>query len=471
MTLHLPFDTSYASLPEQMFAFVAPTPVSKPAFIQFNDALAERLGLDKETLQSPDGLALLSGNQVDGTYPPLAQAYAGHQFGNWNPQLGDGRAVLLGEVVAPDGQRFDMQLKGSGRTPFSRSGDGRAWLGPVLREYIVSEAMHALGIPTTRALAAVTTGDPVYRDAILPGAILTRVASSHIRVGTFQYFAARQDREALQALTDHVTARHYPSAGTVADLLRMIVERQAKLIAKWIGVGFVHGVMNTDNMTVSGETIDFGPCAFLDEYNVAKVFSSIDRQGRYAYGNQPRIAVWNLAQLATALIPLEDNQDAAVEEFTLIINGFGDIYDAERRKIFAAKLGFSAADDATERLSNELLTLMADSEADFTQTFAALSTDASVAPLDRHASYEDWKARWRALRPDETVMQGTNPQLIPRNHLLEQIIQSGVAGDFEPFRNMLAAVTAPFSQLTDATRPFAAIPLREERVTQTFCGT
>lgn len=471
MTLTLPFDTSYARLPAQMYSFVDPTPVSKPALIKLNSPLAQSLGLDATSLRTEDGIAFLAGNSSADGATPLAQAYAGHQFGQWNPQLGDGRAVLLGEIVAPNGHRFDVQLKGAGRTPYSRMGDGRAWLGPVLREYIVSEAMFALGVPTTRALAAVSTGDPVYRDAILPGAILTRVASSHIRVGTFQYFAARQDIEALRALTDHVVTRHYPHCNGLADLLRSVVARQAKLIAKWTSIGFIHGVMNTDNMAISGETIDYGPCAFLDEYDAGKVFSSIDRQGRYAYGNQPRIGVWNLAQFATALVPLADDQAAAVEEFTQIINEFADIYDSERRTIFAAKLGLNASGEASEALAEGLLRLMAQYGADFTLTFAALANGKIPPDFETSPEFSAWEREWRAHNPDQELMCRTNPQIIPRNHQIERVIQVGVKGDFKPFEALLDAVTSPFTPLTPDTAPFAAPPEPQQRVTQTFCGT
>ncbi|NND17649.1 MAG: YdiU family protein, partial [Silicimonas sp.] len=318
MSLDLPFDNSYARLPERFYTRMTPTPVAAPALVALNRPLAERLGLDADALASEAGIAALAGNAVPGGADPLAQVYAGHQFGGWSPQLGDGRAILLGEVVAPDGARFDVQLKGSGPTPYSRMGDGRAWLGPVLREYIVSEAMAALGVPTTRALAAVTTGEVVVREAALPGAVLTRVAASHIRVGTFQFFASRQDIDGLKALVAHALERHDPAAGDALGLLAGVVERQAALVAQWMGLGFIHGVMNTDNMTISGETIDYGPCAFMDVYHPLRVFSSIDAHGRYAYARQPDVAMWNLAQLASALLPLigeVEPAQAAVDRF------------------------------------------------------------------------------------------------------------------------------------------------------------
>ena len=354
------FDNSYARLPDRFFARLSPASVAEPGLIAVNDDLARDLGLDPDMLRAPDGLAVLAGNAVPEGAEPLAQAYAGHQFGGFSPQLGDGRAILLGEIVGPDGARRDVQLKGSGRTPFSRMGDGRAWLGPVMREYIVSEAMHALGVPTTRALAAVTTGEIVVREAPLPGAVLTRVAASHIRVGTFQYFAARQDVDALKALTDHVIARHFPGVDGPLGLLDAVIARQAALVAQWMGLGFIHGVMNTDNTTVSGETIDYGPCAFMDAYHPAKVFSSIDAHGRYAYGRQPEILVWNLAQLATTLLPLiDEDRNAAIEVATEAVHRFPDLYADQWRAVFGAKLGIEAGPD-DDALIEDLLSGMAE---------------------------------------------------------------------------------------------------------------
>ncbi len=457
------FDNSYARLPERMFARVMPVPVSAPALIVRNEALARDLGIDPAAVTAD----WAAGNVLPPGAEPISQAYAGHQFGGWNPQLGDGRAVLLGEVVAPDGRRFDIQLKGAGRTPFSRGGDGRAWLGPVLREYLVSEAMAALGVPTTRALAAVTTGDPVYREEVLPGAVLTRVAASHIRVGTFQFFAARGDHEALGALTDHVIARHFPAAEGPAGLLAAVVAAQARLIARWMGLGFIHGVMNTDNCAVSGETIDYGPCAFMDAYHPATVFSSIDRQGRYAWGNQPQIALWNLAQFATALVPLMPDRAAAVEEFTEAINRFADLYQAEWLAVFGAKLGLAADRPEVRDLAEGLLGLMAEGGSDYTNTFAALATGARDQVADR-AGFAVWEARWLALAPDAGIMVAANPLVIPRTHLIEAAINAGVAGDFAPFHAMLAAVTAPY-QVGDAA--FTVPPTDENRVLRTSCGT
>ncbi len=465
MTLHIPFDNSYARLPAQMFAAHAPTPVRAPALIAVNDDLARLLRIDPAALRSPDGIAALAGNAALPGSHPIATAYAGHQFGHWNPQLGDGRAILLGEVIGKDGIRRDIQLKGAGPTPYSRNGDGRAWLGPILREYLVSEAMHAMGIPTTRALAAVTTGETVRRDTALPGAVLTRVATSHIRVGTFQFFASRNDIDALHALTDHVIARHYPDATGPADLLRMVMTRQAHLMAAWASVGFIHGVMNTDNMAISGETIDYGPCAFLDSYHPDTVFSSIDTQGRYAYANQPRVALWNIAQFATALVQLMPDADAAIADFTAIINTFPDIYDPAWTARFGAKIGLADLNDGP--LITDLLALMAHDGADFTNTFAALGTDTARDHFLNRDDFDAWAIRWQARAPDTALMAATNPQVIPRTHLIEAAIKAGTDGDLAPFHIMLAAVTAPFS----ANPAYAKPPREDEKVRQTFCGT
>ena len=466
MTLRIPFDNSYARLPAGMFSALPPTPVATPVLIAVNDDLARILRIDPADLRGAEGVQILAGNVLAGGSQPIAQAYAGHQFGHWNPQLGDGRAILLGEVVGTDGIRRDIQLKGSGPTPYSRSGDGRAWLGPVMREYLVSEAMFALGVPTTRALAAVTTGDIVYREARLPGAILTRVAQSHIRVGTFQFFAARGDTAALRALTDHVIARHYPGVDGLAGLLDAMMRRQAGLIAQWMALGFVHGVMNTDNCSVAGETIDYGPCAFLDTYHPQAVFSSIDRQGRYAYGNQAQIALWNIAQFATALVPLMPDQDAAIEAFTAIINQFPDLYQSGWLARFGAKIGIVATPEDLPLIEG-LLALMAQGQADFTNTFRALGSDhARDAFLDR-AGFDAWEKLWLARGPDRALMAQVNPAVIPRTHLIEAAIQAGVAGDLTPFHSMLAAVTAPFNPNPDYATP----PTDENRVSQTFCGT
>jgi len=469
MTIHIPFDNSYARLPDRLFAELAPTPVRAPRLVALNEGLARTLGLDPAALATPEGAAIFAGNAIPPGARPIAQAYAGHQFGHWNPQLGDGRAILLGEVVGTDGQRRDIQLKGAGRTPWSRGGDGRAWLGPVLREYLCSEAMAAIGVPTTRALAATLTGEEVWRETALPGAVLTRVAASHIRVGTFQFFAARGDHAALAALTDHAIARHYPGAEGAPGLLAAVTAAQARLIARWMGLGFIHGVMNTDNCAISGETIDYGPCAFMDSYHPATVFSSIDHGGRYAYGNQPQIALWNLAQLATALIPLMEDRDAAIETFTAIINHFADLYQAEWLAVFGAKLGLVAPTEEDRPLIEALLTLMARDGSDFTNTFRALGTAAARDQFTDREAFDVWERQWQARAPDAALMVRTNPAVIPRTHRIEQVIAAGVANDFAPFHAMLAAVTDPFGPDPDPL--WTAPPAEEERVTQTFCGT
>ena len=455
--MSIPFDNSFARLPNTMYTRQNPVPVNKPTLITVNTPLAKTLGISPENLTAD----VLAGNDVPEGASPLAQLYAGHQFGNWNPQLGDGRAILLGEVAG-----YDIQLKGSGPTPYSRGGDGRSWLGPVLREYIVSEAMHAMGVPTTRALAAVTTGEDVYRETALPGAILTRVASSHLRVGTFQVYAARSMIDELQDLTDHAIARHYPKATGPQDLLDAVIKAQAKLIAKWMGLGFIHGVMNTDNCAISGETIDYGPAAFIDAYNPGKVFSSIDQTGRYAFGNQPRIAIWNLAQFATALIPLMPNQDEAIESFTQSVNRFPEIYQTEWLKDFGAKLGLSDPQEDDIDLIQSLLNLMAQSGSDFTQTFAALPTNARDHFLDRDA-FDTWFKDWQSRGPDAALMEKSNPQVIPRNHRVEEVIQASLTGDFAPFHALLDATTNPFEPNEVYARP----PSKAEEITRTFCGT
>ena len=421
---------------------------------------------------------MIAGNEVPDGAEPLAQLYAGHQFGNWVPQLGDGRALLLGEVIDRDGQRRDIQLKGAGRTPFSRGGDGRAWLGPVLREYIVSEAMHALGLPTTRALAAATTGETVFREAGRPGAVLARVAASHIRVGTFQAFAARGDVEAIGTLTEHAMARHYPQSETVLDFFGEVVAAQARLIAGWMSVGFIHGVMNTDNTTISGETIDYGPCAFMDEYHGAKVFSSIDRMGRYAYQNQPDIAIWNLAQLASALLPLiaPDDEDKGVEIATEALNAFGEHFRTEWLRRFRAKIGLARQEDGDEALIVGLLQRMSTSRADFTNTFRALANTGYAGHLvSDEGAWDSWAPDWQARLAREpgdpkVTMRAANPSVIPRNHRVEAMIEAAVAGDYTPFHKLMAVLAAPYDDGPD-TAEYARPPAPEERVHQTFCGT
>lgn len=469
------FDNSYARLPDGFFARTAPTPVSDPSLIALNRPLAERLGLDGDWLQSADGLRMLAGNALPPGAEPIAQAYAGHQFGGFSPQLGDGRAVLLGEIVAPDGQRFDIQLKGAGPTPFSRRGDGRAWLGPVLREYLISEFMAAVGVPTTRALAAVLTGETVQRETRLPGAVLTRIAASHIRVGTFEFYAARGDHERLRLLCEHVIARHYPGATGAADMLQRVVAAQAHTIAAWMGLGFIHGVMNTDNMSVSGETIDYGPCAFLDDYHPDKVFSSIDARGRYAWNEQPNIAVWNLAQLASCIVPLMGDDDAAVAEATRIVHSFPAIYQREWLTAFGAKLGITETRPDDRDLIERLLSLMAQDGADFTRSFAGLWDGTARDEFGDRAAFDIWALDWQARitsAPDaEAVMARANPRRIPRNHRIEQAIaQARDSGDFTLFHRLDAALHLPFTdraQWDDLALP----PLPHEIVQRTFCGT
>ncbi|WP_347266330.1 protein adenylyltransferase SelO [Paracoccus sp. (in: a-proteobacteria)] len=468
------FDNSYARLPQGFFTRTAPTPVRAPALVALNRPLAARLGLDADWLSSPEGLAMLAGNALPRGAEPIAQAYAGHQFGGFVPQLGDGRALLLGEVVAPDGARFDLQLKGAGPTPFSRQGDGRAWLGPVLREYLVSEFMAAACIRTTRALAAVSTGETVVRESLLPGAVLTRVASSHIRVGTFEFYAARGDRARLQLLADHVIARHYPGASGAAELLARVVAAQAGTIAGWMALGFVHGVMNTDNMSVSGETIDYGPCAFMDAYRPDTVFSSIDARGRYAWDEQPNVAVWNLAQLASCLVPLMGEEEAAVAEATRIVHGFPELYQRAWLQRFAAKLGIAQPRLGDRALIERLLALMAAAGADFTRVFAGLADGrardefAAPAPFDAWAA--DWQARIRDLPDTAAVMARANPRRIPRNHRIEEVIAAACGGDFAPFHALEAALAAPGEDRPEWDG-FALAPRPEQVVHCTFCGT
>ena len=455
MTITAPFD---------------PTPVANPRLLAFNESLASSLGLEFAT---KDDLAfVLGGNELPVGADPLAQLYAGHQFGSYNPQLGDGRAILLGEVVDRTGKRRDIQLKGSGRTPYSRGGDGRAWLGPVLREYVVSEAMHALGIPTTRALAAVATGEDVYRETALPGAVLTRVASSHLRVGTFQVYAHRGEIENLRLLTQYAIERHYPDADGPMGLLRAVCDRQADLIASWMSVGFIHGVMNTDNCAISGETIDYGPCAFMDAFHVNRVFSSIDRQGRYAFSNQPQIAVWNMAQLATALLPLLENSDAALAEATQIVHAMSDQIETAWRTRFAAKIGITSPTKQDRALIDDLLVLMQKDGADFTNSFRALSGDDAVAQFTDRVGFAAWREKWRARLAaeddPEAVMNAANPVIIPRNHRIEEMIQAAVAGDMAPFNRLMDALATPFTATDpELHRP----PSQDEIVPATFCGT
>lgn len=472
MTLSIPFDNSYARLPDNFYARQGPVPVRAPQLIAFNNSLAQILRVTPGDVH--EMAEAFAGNKVPEGAAPIAQLYSGHQFGNYNPQLGDGRAVLLGETVGTDGIRRDIQLKGSGPTPFSRQGDGRAWLGPVLREYIVSEAMHALGIPTTRALAAVETGETVRREGPMPGAVLTRVAQSHLRVGTFQVFAARGQLDSLRRLTDYAIDRHYPDAEGPMGLLRAVVAAQARLIAGWMSVGFIHGVMNTDNSSIAGETIDYGPCAFMDSYHPNTVYSSIDRAGRYAYSNQPDIAVWNAAQLATSLIQQAEDKDAAVEEATEIVHAMPDLLQTEWQARFRAKIGLTTKEDGDQQLISDLLTRMAQNQADFTNTFRALGDNAARDQFTDPQAFDQWAEGWQARLAREedpsAVMAKANPAFIPRNHRIEQMIQSAVQGDYTPFHRLNTVLARPFEDQPDAldlTRP----PTEGEVVQATFCGT
>ena len=482
------FDNSYSRLPDAFFSLIKPTPVGAPVMIRLNHELATELGIDIARLDSPEGLAILSGNHCPEGSEPLAMAYSGHQFGGFSPHLGDGRAILLGEVIGKEGVRYDIQLKGSGPTPFSRRGDGRSALGPVLREFIVSEAMAALGVPTTRALAAVASGDKVVRDGFEPGGVFTRVANSHIRIGTFQWFAAREDYDNLKILADYVVDRHYPDAQKEENpyraLLDGVIGRQANLIAHWMQLGFIHGVMNTDNMTVSGETIDYGPCAFLDNYEAAKTFSSIDHQGRYAFGNQGPIGHWNLTRFAETLLPLLDNNPktsvAAAED---ALGHFPGLYHDALQKRFTAKIGIENGDNSDWSMVEQLLAAMADGEADFTQVFRHLpeslesGNDHVVAGLFNHpetivAWLGTWRARLHQIDRNKALalMRRTNPVFIPRNHRIEEAIQAGNSGDFTLFRQLHQLQQNPFTEQTEFTE-YEAPPTPAEVVRETFCGT
>ncbi|MFK7753595.1 MAG: YdiU family protein [Sedimentitalea sp.] len=471
MTVMIPFDNSFARLPGAFYTSQGPEPVKAPRLVAFNRDLARVLGVEGD---EADLAQVFGGNALPEGASPLAQLYSGHQFGQYNPQLGDGRAVLLGEVVGRDGVRRDIQLKGSGRTPYSRMGDGRAWLGPVLREYVVSEAMFALGVPTTRALAAVETGERVVREDVWPGAVLTRVAQSHLRVGTFQIFAARQDVASLRQLTEYAIQRHYPDADGPMGLLRAVRGAQAELIAAWLSVGFVHGVMNTDNSSIAGETIDYGPCAFLDTYHPNTVFSSIDQFGRYAYGNQGDIAVWNLAQLATALIRQMDDPEAAVEEATEIVHAMPEMIQVAWRARFGAKIGIVSPEAQDEGLVQDLLAQMAEDGADFTNTFRALGDGTARDQLTDRDRFAAWETRWQARIAREAdpqvVMRGANPAFIARTHRLEAMISAAVNGDYAPFERLMTVLARPFEDQPEAA-DLRAPPMPSEVVPATFCGT
>ena len=482
--MNIPFDNTYAQLPERFFAKQEPACVPEPKLIRLNGALAARLSINTDWLESPDGVAMLAGNAIPEGAEPIAQAYAGHQFGGFSPQLGDGRAILLGEVVDADGARYDLQLKGSGRTPFSRAGDGKSALGPVLREYIVSEAMAALGVPTTRALAAVTTGERVMRqEGPLLGAVFTRVAASHIRVGTFQYFLARNDIDALRLLADHAIARHYPDAAKAPDpyvaLLESVVAAQADLIARWMSLGFIHGVMNTDNTAISGETIDYGPCAFMDVFHSQCVFSSIDHGARYAWGNQPDIGFWNLTRFAETLRPLlAEDPSKATKIAEAALSGYPERFGRQYSAGFRAKFGLPP--EAPLELIKEGLDLLGLQEVDFTLFFRHLTrvaggddAKALAAMFSSSEPFKKWFATWRReADPAKHLadMRAANPILIPRNHRVEQAIQSGYGGDFAPFHRLVDALAAPYAEQAEYA-DLETPPRPEEIVHETFCGT
>lgn len=484
------FDNTYARELEGFYVPWKAAQVPRPTLVKLNRELAKELGLDSDALDSEEGARIFAGNEIPQGAALLAQAYAGHQFGGFVPQLGDGRALLLGEVIDRNGCRRDVQLKGSGPTPFSRAGDGRAALGPVLREYLIGEAMHALGIPTTRALAAVVTGEPVYRESALPGAILTRVAASHIRVGTFQFFAARGEQAKVRRLADYAIDRHYPElkghANPYLGLLERVCDRQAALIASWMHVGFIHGVMNTDNMAISGETIDYGPCAFMDHYNPATVFSSIDTQGRYAYANQPRIAQWNLVRFAETLLPLIDaDGNRAIAHATGVVNAFPEQYERHWLKGMRAKLGLVTEDEADLNLATGFLTAMEGKKVDYTLAFryladAALGQEDPIRALFADPSaYDLWSGYWRARLSRETVepsvrtqaMRRANPAFIPRNHRVEEALSAAVErADYVPFETLLNILSRPFDDQPEFAA-FAEPAPEGQECYRTFCGT
>lgn len=477
-------ENSYAKLPQPFFTSQGAVPVESPKLIIFNRLLASSLGLDVESLDSDEGAQIFAGNMVPEGAEPLAQAYAGHQFGNFN-MLGDGRALLLGEQITPQGERVDIQLKGSGRTPYSRGGDGRAAVGPMLREYIISEAMYALGIPTTRSLAVVSTGENIIRETERPGAILTRVASSHIRVATFQYAARWGSIDDLRALADYTLNRHFPEVAQAENryllFLQEVIKRQASLIAQWQRVGFIHGVMNTDNMAISGETIDYGPCAFMDAYNLSTVFSSIDRQGRYAYGNQPYIAGWNLARFAETLLPLlHEDEEQAVQLAQDAIAQFSELYHHHWLQGMRAKLGLLDEEAEDEALIKELLELMEKHSADYTNTFLALTFDRlEGTALFGTTEFAEWNERWQARLDSQgeekevsrQLMRTSNPAVIPRNHRVEEALERAENhGDLSVMEKLLAVLSDPFAHSPEQAE-YAELPAQCNTSYQTFCGT
>ena len=482
-SFHLDLENSYTELPDVFFTKQPPTPVQKPEVVIFNEKLADQVGLNFSQSSKGEMAKLLSGNLVLEGMQPFAQAYAGHQFGNIT-MLGDGRAVVLGEHLTPSGQRLDLQFKGSGRTPYSRGGDGRAALGPMLREYIISEAMHYLGIPTTRSLAVVATGETVYRENELPGAILTRIAGSHIRVGTFEFASLHDDKSITLALLDYLIDRHFPEIKEMNNqplaLLEAMIEQQAELITDWMRVGFIHGVMNTDNMALSGETIDYGPCAFMDSFDPATVFSSIDRNGRYSYSNQPYIAQWNLARLAESLIPLiHQEREEAIGMAENALNAFEEVYKCKWLAMMGSKLGLLEAKKEDEKLITELLDWMHQSSADFTNTFRDFcKPDLPDEEAYLSENFQNWHTRWQLrLEKEEqgldsslSLMRSVNPAVIPRNHKVEEALQAGEKGDFNPLQNLLKALENPYEG-GDLLTPYQTPPKPSEKVLQTFCGT
>ena len=483
------FDNSFARSLEGFFKPCQAEPATAPTLLQFNHALAKELGLDPVALDSEAGLAIFSGNATPEGSEPLAQAYAGHQFGGFSPQLGDGRALLLGEVIDTQQRRRDIQLKGSGRTPFSRGGDGLAAIGPVLREYLIGEAMHALGVPTTRALAAVATGKHVYREIALPGAILTRIASSHIRVGTFQYAGARGDILKVRELADYAIQRHYPDTSDAENpylaFFAAVADAQAALVARWMNIGFIHGVMNTDNMTISGETIDYGPCAFMDKYAASTVFSSIDQYGRYAYANQPEILTWNLARLAETLIPhIDTKKERAIELLTETIECIQPLYESYWLSGMRSKIGLTTEDILDEELINDLLKIMEAGQADFTLVFRRLSktlqgdSDAVRNLFKEPDAFNAWVVRWQKRLEQEDILAETtaqamdrvNPIYIPRNHKVEESLAAAVNQDMRPFTKLLEVVIQPFDEVAGNEAYTEPAPATNRRY-QTFCGT
>ena len=477
------FDNTYIHLPKAFYTELSPVPVRKPEMVIFNAPLSTDMGLDFSGISTDVKAALFSGNIMPEGSEPLAQAYAGHQFGHFN-MLGDGRAIVWGEHITPSGQRLDIQFKGSGPTPYSRGADGRAVLGPMLREYIISEAMHALNIPTTRSLAVVTNGEKVYRETGLQGAILTRIASSHIRVGTFEYAALQQDKGIIQTLVDYTIDRHYPwikeEQNKTLSLLKAVMEKQADLITHWMRVGFIHGVMNTDNMTLSGETIDYGPCAFMDAYDPRTVFSSIDHMGRYAYANQPDIAQWNLARLAETMLPLLDDEiEKAADTTEEAVNGFGALYKDKWLSMMRAKLGLFGARAEDESLITDLLDWMQRAGADYTNTFRHLTEEKPPQGKPYNdKTFKEWYTRWQAqlakntkpLKSSLSLMRANNPAVIPRNQKVEQVLGAATNGDLKPLKDLLTALQEPYKNRSDL-KPYQSPPKQDERVYQTFCGT